>query len=440
MWAALENAGVRISLPVPLTHGDRINDIFIDGQTSQSRHTIRLRGRRYSKAYQLKQFYSLNIDAFLRWQNETRFMGVAPQPGFAWPCEEWRGGVVSPMPYGRRLGAWLQRERPGMATRLALAADLAHSLTRLHAGGIAHRGLTPDSVLVNAGKSIGPHPAADGPSTTIKDFGCARSSEWDDLWSDAALAATDQGYASPERLDGGDAGYGEDVFGFGALLHLLLSGNPPFALWAKMVRYLAPLGVPARPLPRTCPAPDRLRALAAACLCRAPADRPLMSEAAEALGEYAATNPPSATSSCMIPEQDASGEDKKRVMVFVKDDNRAVSLFNAALATARSEPSVFLFVGLIPTTLTYGHAQRFTGNLFRKLGQGLLRCRSAGLPWSLRVMSHPDPAQAARNFIRIYAPDRIYLGETEAGLNNVLPRRSFISKLRSLGERAESFL
>jgi hypothetical protein len=432
MWAALENAGVRISLPVPLAHGDRVKGIFVDGQTGQSRHTIRLRGRRHSQVFQLKQFYSLDIDAFLRWQNEARFIDVEPRPGFVWPCDEWRGGLVTPMPRGLRLGGWLKRDKPGMDARLGAGAALARALARLHGLGVAHRGLTPMTVLVR-GEENG------GTGVTLMDFGCALIEGRDDLWADTALAATNPGYASPERLDCEDAGYGEDVYGFGAILHLLLAGRPPFGFAPRLLRSLVPRRISARRLPRTCAAPGEIRALAAACLEQDAANRPAMAEATAAMAAYGGR----AQETAPVPDvgvgQPAPAQGRSHVMVFVKDDTRAHRLFDAVLETARREPSAFLFVGMIPATLTSGHTQRFTGGLFRKLAQGLLRCRKAGIPWSLRLMPHPDPPQAARHFIQIYAPDRIYLGETESGRTPLALHDSFLKGLGPLGEGARSF-
>ena len=453
MWAALENAGVRISLPLPLVHGDRVKGIFVDGQTAQDRHTIRLRGRRHSQSFQLKQFYSLDINAFLRWQNEARFIGLAPQPGFVWPCEEWRGGLVTPMPRGLRLGGWLKRDKPDMDARLATGAALARALERLHGLGVAHRGLTPMTVLVHdAGNDERMNaPLPDGGTAkgagmdmgvTLMDFGCALLHGKDDLWADTALAATHLGYASTERLDCEDAGYEEDVYGFGALLHLLLADSPPFGFGSRLLRYLAPYRFSPRRLPRSCAAPKEVQALAAACMEHHAANRPAMAEAKATMAAYGgdAENAAPGNGGGIDPSDhsdQASG--RSHVMVFVKDDTRAHRLFDAVLETAKREPSAFLFVGMIPATLTSGHTQRFTGGLFRKLAQGLLRCRKAGVPWSLRLMPHPDPPQAARHFIEIYAPDRIYLGETESGLSPLALHDSFLKGLGPLGGGAQSF-
>lgn len=97
-------------------------------------------------------------------------------------------------------------------------------------------------------------------------------------------------------------------------------------------------------------------------------------------------------------------------MVFIGNDVHAPSLFDEALRTGQSTPSLFLFVGLIPANLPSGHAERFKAKLFAKLGPGLMRCREAGLSWSLRVLENTVPEKAALSFARHYQPDRIYIG------------------------------
>jgi len=101
---------------------------------------------------------------------------------------------------------------------------------------------------------------------------------------------------------------------------------------------------------------------------------------------------------------------KDKIMVFVKDDNHAISLFDQALRTAETTPSAFLFVGLIPNNLPSGHTERFKGRVFRKLAQGLMRCREKDIPWSLRIFENTDPEQTALELVRQYQPDSVYIG------------------------------
>lgn len=409
MWSALENIALRESLPKPLQPGQSVHDILVAGQLDRGRHNLHHLGRRRSQPYLLKQFYSINTDAFLRWQNEARFISLPQTSGYTWPCEEWRGGLIAPFPDGTPLDAWLGEDEYRLQDRLEIGAMLSLQVARLHASGIAHRGLSPSCIRIG------------DQGVSITDFGYARCDEWDDFWADSIMAPGDATCASPESLNGEDSAYNEDVHAFGAILHLLLSGKTPFGTIKMMLRPVMPKLVTPDALPETQSIPDTVRELVSACLSPTPSDRPFMDEAVSILAHACGQGRPP-IEKIDIPPLDDSAADKNKVMVFVKDDNRAVSLFDATLRQAEDNPSVFLFVGLVPNNLPSGHAERFRGNMFKKLGQGLIRCRAAGVPWSLRVLENTDPERTAVELVRQYQPDQVYIGASEAGTSSLQQR------------------
>lgn len=418
MWSALENAALRESLPSPLRGGDAIHDILIAGQLNRGRYNLHHLGRRRSIPYLLKQFYSINTDAFLRWQNEARYIDLPQTTGFVWPCEEWRGGLISPFPDGVPLEDWLATEQP-LTARLNVAAQLANRIARLHRSGIQHRNLSPSSIWIG------------DETLSIADFSSSRCEQWDDLWADSVLTVGDTDYASPELLQGENCEQAHDVYAFGTLLHLLLAGKTAFGALKQLLRHIAPGSVHPDQLPASADLPTRIRNLAADCLAIDPPDRPTSDEAASVLEQYNLhEHDPDDT--LEIPHTETTQNGRQRVIVFIKDDSRAVPLFDAAIQTATDTPSLFLFVSLIPGNLPSGHLERFKGNLFRKLGQGLQRCRSAGLDWSLRVLDSADPEATASTLTRRYAPDAIFLGgSTQSGSR----RHSFNRKLSATGIR-----
>ncbi len=120
------------------------------------------------------------------------------------------GGSLSEM---IRKGRFSLRDAALIIERLASALDHAHSK------GIIHRDIKPDNVLFDA--SNNPY---------LSDFGVAKLTE-------AAVSATDASaneamgtaaYISPEQARGEDVDSRADVYGLGAILYEMLTGQPPY--------------------------------------------------------------------------------------------------------------------------------------------------------------------------------------------------------------------
>jgi Serine/threonine protein kinase len=120
------------------------------------------------------------------------------------------GGSLSEM---IRKGRFSLRDAALIIERLASALDHAHSK------GIIHRDIKPDNVLFDA--SNNPY---------LSDFGVAKLTE-------AAVSATDASaneamgtaaYISPEQARGEDVDSRADVYGLGAILYEMLTGEAPY--------------------------------------------------------------------------------------------------------------------------------------------------------------------------------------------------------------------
>lgn len=399
MWSALENMALRESLPTPLLAGDSVHGILVAGQIPGGRYRIHHLGHRHSRPYLLRQFYSLDTDAFLRWQNETRFIGMPETDGFSWASEEWRGGVIAPHPGGMTLTRWLKEDH-SMKARLAVAARLAGRMATLHNAGITLRRLTPAAVNVA------------GHDAFIMDFGHAVRRGWDDLWTDTPRMPADLINASPEVLNGQESGPAEDVYAFGSLLHLLLAGQPAFSPMKRRFRPYLPGLIRPGELPKGLAIPAPVREIAEACMAASPEQRPDFTELARQFAEYGETGIRERSGADV--ENDIPAGRRLRQMVFIKDDTRAVNLFDRVIELASGAPSLFLFVGMVPGHLPSGHMERFKGSLLQKLAQGLLRCREANVRWSLRVFDNTVPETAARQVAEAYEPDRVLIGESSS--------------------------
>jgi eukaryotic-like serine/threonine-protein kinase len=124
----------------------------------------------------------------------------------------------------------LARPAPADAARLALAA--ADAVTAAHAAGILHRDIKPSNILLQSPPANGHRSADDSVLGTpkVSDFGLAKRTDRDDGLTQTGPLGTPC-YMSPEAAAGRfrDIGPTADVYGLGATLYYLLTGQPPFA-------------------------------------------------------------------------------------------------------------------------------------------------------------------------------------------------------------------
>ena len=167
-----------------------------------------------------------------------------------------------------------------------LLASIARAVAYGHERGVLHRDLKPSNIVVDAaGRCL------------LTDFGLARRIEVDSTLTGVdALIGTPR-YVAPEVLTtaGADLTASADVYGLGAILYELLTGQPPFA-------ELAPLQIlqqiaARRPIaPRRIDAkiPAGLEAICLRCLEKRPGDRyPSATAFAEALEQWQRGSPAS---------------------------------------------------------------------------------------------------------------------------------------------------
>ncbi len=147
-----------------------------------------------------------------------------------------------------------------------LTAGLIEALQAIHDRAVVHRDLKPSNVLL----------ADDGPR--VIDFGLAGALH-DAAPNAGRLVIGSPPFMSPEQARGALAGAAGDVFSLGAVIAFASTGYPPFGQ-----------GPPEEVLYRVLHAapgldglPPGLRQIAAACLAKAPADRPTLPELARAV-------------------------------------------------------------------------------------------------------------------------------------------------------------
>ncbi len=116
---------------------------------------------------------------------------------------------------GQVLEQWSQRSGAGLRSRMQLFIQLCDAVTHAHRHLIVHRDIKPSNVLVTADNNA-----------KLLDFGISR-----DLGDErtATSSLLTPRFAAPEQILGQPFTIGTDIYGLGVLLHLLLTGQPPYA-------------------------------------------------------------------------------------------------------------------------------------------------------------------------------------------------------------------
>ncbi|MEU7730261.1 serine/threonine-protein kinase [Streptomyces sp. NPDC040724] len=153
-----------------------------------------------------------------------------------------------------------------------LAAGLTSALAEIHRAGLVHRDLKPDNVLL----------AEDG--VRVIDLGIARVTEGE-AEGDTGLTRTgwvvgSPAYMSPEQAEGRPLTPASDVFSFGSVLAMAVTGRSPFAGTST----LQTLYDVVHGEPDLSEIPAGLRGLVTRCLAKDPEARPSPAELRELIG------------------------------------------------------------------------------------------------------------------------------------------------------------
>jgi len=145
-------------------------------------------------------------------------------------------------------------------TRIAIA--VAEALDHAHERGVVHGDIKPGNILVTQDGRI-----------KLVDFGLAR------ILGDVSLRLSESDqpggtplYMAPELILGEGARTASDVWSYGALLHHMLVGQPPFG--GRGIGGLFHAILNEEPEPMTAGTPTHLRQVVELCLRKTPADRP----------------------------------------------------------------------------------------------------------------------------------------------------------------------
>lgn len=203
--------------------------------------------------------------AALEHPNIVRIYDVAPAGAdeIYFVAELMEGGTVAD---------WLQSE-PGHRlpheVALAVALQVLRGLEAAHKAGLVHRDLKPANLMLSADGFV-----------KITDFGIARLADRADVTKTGELVGS-PAYMSPEQIDGKDVDARTDLFSFGVVYYLMLSGRLPYddpSLITVFKRIAAGDHTPLRELEPTLD--PRVAALVERCLSVDPAKRPATAQEA----------------------------------------------------------------------------------------------------------------------------------------------------------------
>jgi serine/threonine protein kinase len=223
-----------------------------------------------------------------RFLREARAAALLSHPNIVAVYE---AGQIGPVLYiafewvdGQSLSQWLTVHRAELSSEVIsrLMTALAHAVQHAHQRGIIHRDLKPSNILIK--KSLDEivengAPAERGALSErakIADFGLAFLGENDgELTRSGAMMGTPR-YLAPEQIQssGAPADPTIDVYGLGAVMYELLTGQPPFSgpTLAAIVRAVE-LDLPTAPRKLNSAVPKDLEAICLKCLEKNPARR-----------------------------------------------------------------------------------------------------------------------------------------------------------------------
>lgn len=205
--------------------------------------------------------------------NVARTYDIGEEDGVHYMSMEWLDGETM-MDRIRARGAF-----DGATTR-ALAIPLAHGLRAAHRAGIVHRDLKPANIMM----------VPDDRHVVVMDFGIAASvsetrgglgggpSQGDDISSPWEVTSAGRGtpaYMAPEQWDESHGDSRTDIYAFGVILYVALTGKGPFKANTTAELAMHHRETPAPDVRALAPKVDRdLALLIQRCMAKRPQDRP----------------------------------------------------------------------------------------------------------------------------------------------------------------------
>jgi serine/threonine protein kinase len=179
----------------------------------------------------LPPLFSANSDRLRRFEQEARATAALNHPNilavFQMGTHEGAPYLVSELLEGETLREQIKRGRLSLRKAIDYGVQIARGLAAAHEKGIIHRDLKPENLFVTKDGRV-----------KILDFGLAKLTQPHSSSENSAVTLTEEteagvvmgtaGYMSPEQVRGQTVDHRTDLFGFGAILYEMLTGNRAF--------------------------------------------------------------------------------------------------------------------------------------------------------------------------------------------------------------------
>ena len=162
--------------------------------------------------------------------------------------------------------------RLAAARACRIGQQLLSALAAAHGAGVLHRDVKPSNVLISSSRNGDTWDER----AVLTDFGIAQF-EGDPRLTQTGMVMGSPGFTAPERIRGGDATYGSDLWSLGATIYAAVEGRGPFEKRGGAITTMSAIINEDAPV---APHAGRLAPLIAALLRRDPSTRPSASAAA----------------------------------------------------------------------------------------------------------------------------------------------------------------